>query len=803
MDSLIEIVSKTISNLQDKVSFLETQKQHYNDIKLHLADYCPEQAGDDETRQRGLVLGELIISSKIYLNIGYEYYVEKSQQEALRYVTDKLRLIDDAVLQFTAKNKEANETLKNLRQAQDLERNSESREDADPSIDPAENDEGLPFMEIREDLDDDGNVLSGSVKPTSGQNGAASESSQTASKIEEIKDDGEESSNKGFDRDFETNVRRNATSTLANSSSSQVVAGQQATDTSSVKQEETPYSPSVNSNQYAIDPNDMYTFDDIVEQLEQQDLLEDGDIDDEDVHYDFNSYNAEYHDDDDAENESQYDDSDDYEDYPESSIPSIIPDVARSRFMEQINALRSSKINGTAQNATATTTKPILKKDKKAGEPKKRVGFAPELDVFEVENVKHETKANTFTGRAPMASFAAVSSVDEEGFDPDLFAQLIGAKNSEEVHDKFQSEVQDDPPKRKARISRFKKDMSSTRSTSAVTEKLQDDKPWHSDIKEKNTGVMADVQEKNAVIDAIVPEIKKNGNGSKKVDGSQKANLGDSSDISAVSEKLSATHIQDSQEASKHKSLFKKNLRSLSKPPSKAPRKNTSVLAKITEKQEMEPENPLVLRKADEMPIFDNADAKPFPEEVAAIVNQDTQQVVQNPRFDYQGLGENLDGMARAYLLGLYNDDVEDAGTVVERLDDFKNYNKEAESLKGEIASFLAQNPAPAFPTDERERETEGGDDSSNDQDGPVTTDVVEKEVSLPPDYDADDIALSGENLHYEVAVEYQRLRQKMIASQGNVERAPEELQREPIDEHGNPVKTSRFKAAKLRFQTQ
>ncbi|SCU78219.1 LAFA_0A05556g1_1 [Lachancea sp. 'fantastica'] len=768
MDSLIEIVSKTIGNLQAKISFLETQKQQYSDITKHLKDRQSANPGADET-QKGLILGEFIISSKIYQNIGYEYYVEKSLQEALSHAADKIRLIDDAVEQFQRKNKEANDTLNNLKQAQTLERDgAESQESADPSIDPAENDEGLPFMEIREELDEDGNVISGSVNPTAGQNNTGKGPKASApAKIEEIEDDSiplhedvVSKSNKALDSGSEKSASEGTSDKTSGKGIESMSATGSEKTASGSNHTQPPTSSQSNREGYAIDPNDIYTFDEIVGQLEHQDLLEDGDIDEEDVNYDFNSYDSNYRED------FESDESDESDEYTESSLPSVVPEAARSRFLEQLNALRSSrmKVNAvepemkenTVQyqkegNDVETTTKPILHKDKKVGAPKKSVGFASELEVFEVDNLKHETKANTFTGSSFVDTLPVSTGTDEEGFDADLFAQLIGAKGSEEIHEKYDNETTPEEPQEwKPRVSRFKKDRSGLRGSAVATD------PTPSIYPEQNSNVMGDVMERNPGIQVA-------------------------KDVSIAERKPETPQISG---------LLKKNMRSLSKPVSKSARKNTTVLPRVTEV-----ESPIEPHQVHEKQVFSNTDAKPFPEQIKEVINKGSQPVVQNPSVNYQGLGENLDDMARAYLLGLYNDDVDDAGTVVEHLEDFKKYNKEAEDLQEEIATFLSENPATQEGGIENDSEAPGENSLA------ITTDVVERPTSMPSDYDDEDLALQGDNLHNEIAVDYQRLRQKMIASQGNAELSQEELQLEPIDEYGNPVRTSKFKAAKLRFR--
>ncbi|SCU81383.1 LANO_0B02894g1_1 [Lachancea nothofagi CBS 11611] len=830
MDSLIEIVTRTITNLGNKQSFLEDQRKHYSTLKSHLVTYKPS-ASQDESQEKGLVLGEIIISSKIYLNIGYEYYVEKSQQEALQFVTDKIRLIEEATLQFKAKTIEANETLKNLKQAQQLEQKEDIQSEAKDPIPTAENDEGLPFMEIREDLDDDGNIVTSTVNPTSAReellakpqySNAIKDSSvgtEPQQRFEEINDDANlqpklaapVSPQNHINGDVANNAREKED--LKATEVTQLSPAQDSATIPAIKEVDARNLQVGNNVRHAIDPNDIYTFDDIVQQLEEQDDIEDGDLDDENIQYDFDSYQSKGHsDDDEGENATDYYESDDYEEYEDSSVSSIVPDVARSQFLSQINALRSKKLE---QLGPVERTKPILKANKKTDEPtKKKVGFASELDVWEVENVKQETKANTYTGASHPEALAPISALDNEEFDPDLFAKLIGAKDSDEIHEKYEQEKVEEPVKRKPKVSRFKKDVTTSRGSAVTVEDKLDEGPRTgeksntvtSDVLERNPTVTGNVHEKPHEVTSNIP-----GRDSNTTIDIQERESGFPTDIQErksasispiheVTERLAASSLHDNDatrelggKMKKEQSLFKKNLRSL-KRPSSAPARKTPTIFPEAPNPEADPVESESSRPAQfQKPQFDKSDAKAFPAEIAAIVSQSGAEVVQNPNVDFQGLGENMDDMVRAYILGLYNGDVDDPGTVLENLEDFKKYNKEAEDLQGEISTFLSENPGA----------TSQGDVSTtaaSDPAGPITTDVVEKEVPTPMDYDGEEMMLDSEALHYDIAVEYQRLRQKMISAQGNIEKSPEELQLEPIDEYGNPIKTSRFKSAKLQF---
>ena len=114
---------------------------------------------------KGLVFGEIIISSKIFLNIGYEYYVEKSKEEVVSFVDNRLKVIRNAVEQFQLKLEEANQVLKDIEHTRALESGEKQSHQKQPEQ-QAVNEDGLPFMEIREELDDDGNVVDSKISRT-------------------------------------------------------------------------------------------------------------------------------------------------------------------------------------------------------------------------------------------------------------------------------------------------------------------------------------------------------------------------------------------------------------------------------------------------------------------------------------------------------------------------------------------------------------------------------------------------------------------------------------------------------------
>ncbi|CAI4924096.1 CGH_3_HP_G0027940.mRNA.1.CDS.1 [Saccharomyces cerevisiae] len=158
---------------------------------------------------------------------------------------------------------------------------------------------------------------------------------------------------------------------------------------------------------------------------------------------------------------------------------------------------------------------------------------------------------------------------------------------------------------------------------------------------------------------------------------------------------------------------------------------------------------------------------------------------------DYHALGGNLDDMVKAYSLGLYDDDLEeDPGTIVEKLEDFKEYNKQVELLRDEIRDFQLENQPVTMEEEEN--------------DGNVMNDIIEHEFPESYTNDEDEVALHPGRLQEEVAIEYRRLKEATASKwQSSSPAVHTEGELEPIDKFGNPVKTSRFRSQRLHMDSK
>lgn len=748
MEVLTNSVGQTILNLREKRVFLARQREHYFKVREELLSAGETNSDvdeeDEKVIQNGSVHGDIIISSKkIYLNIGYEYFVEKTRDKAVEYVDEKLRLMEEAAEQFARKIEEGEKTLQNI--------NEFSKQDEDIE-------EDYPPMEIREELDDNGNIVSSTVTPTPGP--------KMTKKVKSVEHTG-----KPLD-DFEANLKgRLVSSSKTNGAEKKELATEQ----------EVAESPQ-------IDMDHIYTFADLVQQMDAQEELEDAAFDSENIEYDFDSFDKDGYQPatDEDEDEGEDGDSDEEENY------SLLPGTAAQQaFMEQIRKLRALQDTKEVEpKIVMQETKSILKTqdDTNKSRPKKSVGFASTLDIYEVQNLKEENKKNVHD--FPRGGFIQPLDDDEkeaqgittEDFDSDLFAKLIGVQGPDEIHNKYkekaaiESQESSKGAGNKKRVSRFKKERKSETA---------------------NGDNLTGAEQKLALGKAVADNVVENESFSiheqqgKKVRGNE-----------AVSDFI--FEKDDSSISNEPILSFSKDMKSL-KRKQKAKAAPTNVISTFSHDEDEDDGNDIEMEKLQiSETVHDNKNASEsqlFPEEITERYNQ-KDKPIRIPNVDYTALGANMDDMARAYNLGIYDDDLdEDPGMVIEKIEDFKEYNKQVEILKDDIKENRTSNFA------EMQNEIE---EIESENDNALMTDVTEHEI--PTNYsnadgqedDHSDLGLEYSNLNESIAIEYSRLKEVINARNSFV--APDSgeddtgKQFEPIDEFGNPIKTSRFRSQRLKM---
>ncbi|CAD6623564.1 XXYS1_4_G0052000.mRNA.1.CDS.1 [Saccharomyces cerevisiae] len=825
MDLLAASVESTLKNLQDKRNFLSEQREHYIDIRSRLVRFINDNDdGEEEGEGQGMVFGDIIVStSKIYLSLGYEYYVEKTKEEAITFVDDKLKLMEDAIEQFNLKIEEAKKTLDNLNH---MENGNGIEEDE------ANNDEDfLPSMEIREELDDEGNVISSSVTPTTKQ------PSQSNSKKEQTPAVGlkeKELAKEKKSKSFEENLK-----------------GKLLKRNDEVKKKVQPSK---------VDTENVYTFADLVQQMDQQDELEDGYIETDEINYDYDAFeNSNF-----KVNEYNYEEDDEDEDEEEYLNHSIIPGFeAQSSFLQQIQRLRAQKQSQDHEREEGDlnkSLKPILKKssfaensDKK--QKKKQVGFVSSLEIHEVENLKEENKRQMQSFAVPMyetqESTGIANKMTSDEFDGDLFAKMLGVQEADEVHEKYNEELinqerlegEASRSNRRTRVSRFRKDIASKKentlltfkqeTTRSVENELVEKEPVVGDIIEKEPAVtdivekepvVGDIIEKEPAVTDIVEKEPVVGDIIEKEPAvtdivEKEPVVGDIIEkepavtdivekepvVGDIIEKEPAINDMVEKEPEiNSKSEFetpfkKKKLKSLQKPRSSKSMKkkfDPKILENISDDDDDDDDGDKKLLSNKSKSNADEQEKFPSKiQEVSRSMAKTGATVGSKPvritNVDYHALGGNLDDMVKAYSLGLYDDDLEeDPGTIVEKLEDFKEYNKQVELLRDEIRDFQLENQPVTMEEEEN--------------DGNVMKDIIEHEFPESYTNDEDEVALHPDRLQEEVAIEYRRLKEATASKwQSSSPAAHTEGELEPIDKFGNPVKTSRFRSQRLHMDSK
>ncbi|OXB41635.1 hypothetical protein B1J92_K07700g [Nakaseomyces glabratus] len=896
MESLLESVQETNAGLKSKRDFLEEQREQYVNIRQHLIELPSRQTTEAEISSNkgqvtGLVLGDVIISKmtnemegiesyRLFVNIGCEYYVEKDKIYTTRYIEEKISLIEDAISKFNEKIQEANTTEKHLKEAIAFEKKENDQkiihskqetssigynEDTDDIYEP---------MEIREELDEEGNVISGTVTPAATDKQASEirdklldvGNAQNIKKlpnnrIEEISEDNSDNQT-DKDSDFYNNLKGKLVHTRSlNSSKQEKVINEKSSD-------EVPNKP----HMQRISTDEIYSFADLVEQLDKDDI-EEGDNSLNELDFDekamdsweINGDSPENYEDD--EDEGYYYDEDEEEDEEEDGdmsysgfgvAASVLPTNARSSFMDQIMKLRGLKddtaadtdksssikksaiqsnddtnsnrqLSGTKHHQTAVT-KSILKKGGKQ-KAKKNVGFSKDLQIHEVESFKMENKkqrhvfnpANLFDPESYGAE--TEEKLDDPSstadFDSDLFAELIGAKEADVLHEKYEEEINENNRKQQEekkanRVSRFKATRQSKSKTSFKTTETGDT----TNVNKPTECTKKDLLESYHA-ESISPSTKKH--------SSITASNYNKHDSSYVPKKASPDKavIQEAEDEVVERAVEDEVVERAVEDEIVERAVEDEIVERAVEDEVFERAvEDEIVERAVEDEVFervvedevveravedeivnesislddDNAPANSqntkerkvpvIPKELSRYIEKgEGGDKFPKAKIDYQSLNENLDDMAMAYSMGLYDDDVDDPGVVLEHLNDFKQYNEQVKELESEIAEFRINNPMLS-------------EDNEEDDDGPMMTDIQEKDIpeSYGQDDNGDDYSLSQDQLAQSVAIEYRNMKEKLVNKMRSdvsaIDPQTEEMKQiEPIDEHGNPVKQSRFRS--------
>lgn len=697
-------IDSTISNLKQKRDYLQDQLAQFESVRQGL-----KTSGDSTT------------PVKFQLDDGT--MIEKTTTEAIEFLDKRVTEIKEALTQFNTKINEAESTKEKLNQFNQFVQQGGNHEELKQE---KLNEDGLPFVDIQEELDEDGNVINVEFKDaqedtTIDKNEKDSrgtpkveilgEEIDKAKKLDKVSQSESDEfqalledmeviskDKKAQELNFDQDDLLDKIDKLQISAEDKFKLKQVCVEEfknlepehDTDKTQENSASDKVigNFENLAIDKNDLI----------ELELLAD-DFDDSE-----NFQGENYDDDEEWDYEFDDDDEEEEEDIADELLygggkAKIIGSDEKSNNMlwDQIINLRKSKLVATDQVADKIEESTVNEKKPKA------VRFAEHLDINEVENISESL-------RNPPPETGKMS----------LFKQNRMSSQQKNRPEEIKETVEND---------------------SVMTDILEND-------------VMSDIVEKEPVMTDII----------EKDDDDQ---ISENNDIieSSIIEREPVATINESTPETKTGTVSQKPVSRFKAMRSSQPLKDTGKL---------NTQAPV------KIPIPGDTEKEVVPLESPTSLSVSK----------LQDLQLDMDKMAQAYVSGMYDDDIVTEGPVVHKLDDFETLNKMVEAKKQDNEKLGIQE----YDAASNEVGMEIDEEDEDDDEGPILVDeIVENELDESNGVFNDEVIFDRE-----IRENYHKLRNKLILDQNGFKKSQQELEMEPVDDEGNPIKISRFKAAKM-----
>lgn len=697
-------IDSTISNLKQKRDYLQDQLAQFESVRQGL-----KTSGDSTT------------PIKFQLDDGT--MIEKTTTEAIEFLDKRVTEIKEALTQFNTKINEAESTKEKLNQFNQFVQQGGNHEELKQE---KLNEDGLPFVDIQEELDEDGNVINVEFKDaqedtTIDKNEKDSrgtpkveilgEEIDKAKKLDKVSQSESDEfqalledmeviskDKKAQELNFDQDDLLDKIDKLQISAEDKFKLKQVCVEEfknlepehDTDKTQENSASDKVigNFENLAIDKNDLI----------ELELLAD-DFDDSE-----NFQGENYDDDEEWDYEFDEDDEEEEEDIADELLygggkAKIIGSDEKSNNMlwDQIINLRKSKLVATDQVADKIEESTVNEKKPKA------VRFAEHLDINEVENISESL-------RNPPPETGKMS----------LFKQNRMSSQQKNRSEEIKETVEND---------------------SVMTDILEND-------------VMSDIVEKEPVMTDII----------EKDDDDQ---IFENNDIieSTIIEREPVATINESTPETKTGTSSQKPVSRFKAMRSSQPLKDTGKL---------NTQAPV------KIPIPGDSEKEVVPLESSTSLSVSK----------LQDLQLDMDKMAQAYVSGMYDDDIVTEGPVVHKLDDFETLNKMVEAKKQDNEKLGIQE----YDAASNEVGMEIDEEDEDDDEGPILVDeIVENELDESNGVFNDEVIFDRE-----IRENYHKLRNKLILDQNGFKKSQQELEMEPVDDEGNPIKISRFKAAKM-----
>lgn len=697
-------IDSTISNLKQKRDYLQDQLAQFESVRQGL-----KTSGDSTT------------PIKFQLDDGT--MIEKTTTEAIEFLDKRVTEIKEALTQFNTKINEAESTKEKLNQFNQFVQQGGNHEELKQE---KLNEDGLPFVDIQEELDEDGNVINVRFKDaqedtTIDKNEKDSrgtpkveilgEEIDKAKKLDKVSQSESDEfqalledmeviskDKKAQELNFDQDDLLDKIDKLQISAEDKFKLKQVCVEEfknlepehDTDKTQENSASDKVigNFENLAIDKNDLI----------ELELLAD-DFDDSE-----NFQGENYDDDEEWDYEFDDDDEEEEEDIADELLygggkAKIIGSDEKSNNMlwDQIINLRKSKLVATDQVADKIEESTVNEKKPKA------VRFAEHLDINEVENISESL-------RNPPPETGKMS----------LFKQNRMSSQQKNRSEEIKETVEND---------------------SVMTDILEND-------------VMSDIVEKEPVMTDII----------EKDDDDQIFENNDITESSIIEREPVAT-INESTPEAKTGTVSQKPVSRFKAMRSSQPLKDTGKL---------NTQAPV------KIPIPGDTEKEVVPLESPTSLSVSK----------LQDLQLDMDKMAQAYVSGMYDDDIVTEGPVVHKLDDFETLNKMVEAKKQDNEKLGIQE----YDAASNEVGMEIDEEDEDDDEGPILVDeIVENELDESNGVFNDEVIFDRE-----IRENYHKLRNKLILDQNGFKKSQQELEMEPVDDEGNPIKISRFKAAKM-----
>lgn len=697
-------IDSTISNLKQKRDYLQDQLAQFESVRQGL-----KTSGDSTT------------PIKFQLDDGT--MIEKTTTEAIEFLDKRVTEIKEALTQFNTKINEAESTKEKLNQFNQFVQQGGNHEELKQE---KLNEDGLPFVDIQEELDEDGNVINVEFKDaqedtTIDKNEKDSrgtpkveilgEEIDKAKKLDKVSQSESDEfqalledmeviskDKKAQELNFDQDDLLDKIDKLQISAEDKFKLKQVCVEEfknlepehDTDKTQENSASDKVigNFENLAIDKNDLI----------ELELLAD-DFDDSE-----NFQGENYDDDEEWDYEFDDDDEEEEEDIADELLygggkAKIIGSDEKSNNMlwDQIINLRKSKLVATDQVADKIEESTVNEKKPKA------VRFAEHLDINEVENISESL-------RNPPPETGKMS----------LFKQNRMSSQQKNRSEEIKETVEND---------------------SVMTDILEND-------------VMSDIVEKEPVMTDII----------EKDDDDQIFENNDITESSIIEREPVAT-INESTPEAKTGTVSQKPVSRFKAMRSSQPLKDTGKL---------NTQAPV------KIPIPGDTEKEVVPLESPTSLSVSK----------LQDLQLDMDKMAQAYVSGMYDDDIVTEGPVVHKLDDFETLNKMVEAKKQDNEKLGIQE----YDAASNEVGMEIDEEDEDDDEGPILVDeIVENELDESNGVFNDEVIFDRE-----IRENYHKLRNKLILDQNGFKKSQQELEMEPVDDEGNPIKISRFKAAKM-----